>query len=60
MGSGTLRRRRVCNVGPLAVPPDMKAGHDFFRVWGGIMGCQSMLNVMLDEGHHGRGCHCNG
>ena len=37
------------------MPPDMKAGHDFFRVWGGIMGCQSMLNVMLDEGHHGRG-----
>ena len=36
-------------------PPDMKAGHDFFRVWGGIMGCQSMLNVMIDEGHHGRG-----
>jgi allantoinase len=36
-------------------PPDMKAGDDFFRAWGGIMGCQSTLNVMLDEGHHRRG-----
>lgn len=36
-------------------PPEMKVGDDFFRAWGGIMGCQSMLNVMLDEGHHGRG-----
>ena len=36
-------------------PPEMKAGDDFFRAWGGIMGCQSLLNVMLDEGHHGRG-----
>jgi allantoinase len=36
-------------------PPEMKAGDDFFRVWGGISGCQSLLNVMLDEGHHNRG-----
>ena len=36
-------------------PPDMKAGDDMFRAWGGIAGCQSLLNVMLDEGHHGRG-----
>lgn len=36
-------------------PPDMKAGGDMFRAWGGIAGCQSLLNVMLDEGHHGRG-----
>ena len=36
-------------------PPDMKVGDDMFRVWGGIAGCQSLLNVMLDEGHHGRG-----
>ena len=36
-------------------PPDMKAGDDMFRAWGGIVGCQSLLNVMLDEGHHGRG-----
>jgi allantoinase len=36
-------------------PPDMKAGEDMFRAWGGIAGCQSVLNVMLDEGHHERG-----
>jgi allantoinase len=35
--------------------PDMKAGDDMFRAWGGIAGCQSLLNVMLDEGYHGRG-----
>jgi allantoinase len=36
-------------------PPDMKAGEDMFRAWGGIAGCQSLMNVMLDEGHHRRG-----
>lgn len=36
-------------------PPDMKAGEDMFRAWGGIAGCQSLMNVMLDEGCHGRG-----
>ncbi|MGF1471944.1 MAG: allantoinase AllB [Rubrobacteraceae bacterium] len=36
-------------------PPDMKGGNDMFRAWGGIAGCQSLLNVMLDEGHHRRG-----
>ena len=36
-------------------PPEMKVGDDFFRAWGGIAGCQSMLNVMLDAGHHERG-----
>jgi allantoinase len=36
-------------------PPDMKAGNDLFRAWGGIAGCQSLLNVTLDEGHYGRG-----
>jgi allantoinase len=36
-------------------PPDMKAGEDLFRAWGGIAGCQSLLNVMLDEGYYGRG-----
>lgn len=36
-------------------PPEMKAGGDFFRVWGGISGCQSLVNVMLDEGFHERG-----
>lgn len=36
-------------------PPEMKSGDDMFRAWGGISGCQSLLNVMLDEGHHERG-----
>ena len=36
-------------------PPEMKVGDDLLRAWGGIMGCQSLLNVMLDEGHHNRG-----
>jgi allantoinase len=36
-------------------PPDMKTGEDFFRAWGGISGCQTLLNAMLDEGHHERG-----
>jgi allantoinase len=36
-------------------PPEMKVGDDYFKIWGGIMGCQSLLNVMLDEGHHERG-----
>ncbi len=36
-------------------PPYMKAGDDFHRAWGGISGCQSLMNVMLDEGHHERG-----
>ncbi|AHY46591.1 allantoinase: allantoinase [Rubrobacter radiotolerans] len=31
-------------------PPWMKAGDDFFRAWGGISGCQSLLNVVLDLG----------
>jgi allantoinase len=36
-------------------PPEMKVGGDFFRIWGGISGCQSLMNVMLDEGYHNRG-----
>jgi allantoinase len=32
----------------------MKVGDDFFTIWGGIIGCQSLLNLMLDEGHHER------
>ena len=36
-------------------PPDMKAGEDVFRAWGGIAGCRSLMNVLLDEGYHGRG-----
>lgn len=31
-------------------PPDMKAGDDLFRAWGGISGGQSTLNVLLTEG----------
>ncbi|QIN79669.1 allantoinase AllB [Rubrobacter marinus] len=36
-------------------PPETKVGEDFFGIWGGISGCQSLLNAMLDEGHHNRG-----
>ncbi len=36
-------------------PPETKVGDDFFGIWGGILGCRSLLNVMLDEGHHERG-----
>lgn len=31
-------------------PPDMKAGSDLFRAWGGISGGQSTLPVLLTEG----------
>jgi allantoinase len=36
-------------------PPDLKAAEDFFAVWGGISGAQSLLGLLLDAGHHGRG-----
>ena len=26
-----------------------------FQAWGSVSGCQSLLSVMLDEGHHARG-----
>jgi allantoinase len=29
-------------------PPSMKEGSDFFRIWGGVAGVQSTLNVLLD------------
>ena len=32
-------------------PPDMKAGVDYFRAWGGISGCQSLLALLLTEGY---------
>ncbi|HEU5430235.1 MAG TPA: allantoinase AllB, partial [Thermomicrobiales bacterium] len=35
-------------------PPDMKRGDDFFRVWGGISGCQTTLPLMLTEGFRAR------
>ncbi len=31
-------------------PPEMKTGDDFFKVWGGISGCQTLLQVLLTEG----------
>lgn len=31
-------------------PPSMKQNTDFFKVWGGIMGCQHMLPLMMDLG----------
>ena len=36
-------------------PASMKAGDDFFRVWGGISGCQSTLQLLLTHGHRERG-----
>ena len=35
--------------------PELKQGDDFFAIWGGITGCQALLGVLLDAGHHGRG-----
>lgn len=36
-------------------PPDMKMGEDFFAVWGGISGCQTLLTSIISEGHGIRG-----
>jgi allantoinase len=36
-------------------PWAMKAGEDAFLAWGGISGCQTMLSLLLTEGHHARG-----
>jgi allantoinase len=33
----------------------MKAGDDFFAIWGGISGCQSLLPALLSAGHVERG-----
>ncbi|MDI3256997.1 MAG: allantoinase [Kyrpidia sp.] len=37
-------------------PPSMKEDSEgnIFRIWGGISGAQSTLNVLLEEGHHRR------
>lgn len=35
-------------------PADLKRGDDFFRVWGGISGCQSLLQLMLTDGYRSR------
>jgi allantoinase len=32
-------------------PASMKTADNFFRVWGGISGCQSTLQLLLTEGH---------
>lgn len=36
-------------------PPEMKRADDFFEVWGGVAGCQSMLPALIAEGHLARG-----
>jgi allantoinase len=36
-------------------PAVMKVDTSFFRVWGGISGCQSLLALLLTEGHADRG-----
>lgn len=35
-------------------PPEMKTAENFFQVWGGISGCQSLLSLILTEGHAAR------
>ena len=35
-------------------PADLKTGDDYFRIWGGIAGCQSLLPLLLTEGYHTR------
>lgn len=36
-------------------PFEMKNDKNYFKVWGGISGCQSTINAMLTEGYHTRG-----
>ncbi len=35
-------------------PADMKMDTSFFRVWGGISGCQSLLSLLLTDGYEHR------
>ncbi|QBD78770.1 allantoinase [Ktedonosporobacter rubrisoli] len=35
-------------------PAEMKTDSNFFRVWGGISGCQSLLQLLLTEGYERR------
>ena len=35
-------------------PASLKGGADFFKIWGGISGCQSTLHLLLTEGHERR------
>ena len=36
-------------------PPELKTGSEFFEVWGGISGCQTLLRILLTEGWERRG-----
>jgi allantoinase len=36
-------------------PADLKEGADFFAIWGGIAGAQTLLALLYDEGVAGRG-----
>ncbi|MGD9722017.1 MAG: allantoinase AllB [Pirellulales bacterium] len=36
-------------------PWSMKQSDDFFAIWGGIAGCQTLLGLLLEEGHVRRG-----
>jgi allantoinase len=36
-------------------PESMKQAANFFEVWGGIAGCQTLLGLLLEEGHARRG-----
>jgi len=35
-------------------PPEMKESDSFFAVWGGISGCQSLLQLLLTDGYSAR------
>jgi allantoinase len=35
-------------------PPEMKSDPNFFKVWGGISGCQHLLPLLLTEGYYKR------
>lgn len=35
-------------------PPEMKTAENFFQVWGGISGCQTLLALLLTEGYAAR------
>ncbi len=35
-------------------PPSMKTSENFFQIWGGISGCQSLLSLLLTEGYTAR------
>lgn len=36
-------------------PMSLKTDENFFKIWGGISGCQSTRNILLTEGYHKRG-----